>query len=90
MSEEIAIALNADGLYDLVPTTGFHSKETSQKVDSLMEVERLEVAERYMELWNNTNTKEGVDFILRLHAYEHPYNYRLEGPLLTKYIGTYG
>ena len=90
MSEEISIALNADGYYDLIPTTGLFAKETSLKVDSLMEVERLEVAERYQELWNNTSSKEGVEFLLRLHAYEHPYNYRLDGPLLEKFIETYG
>ena len=90
MSDKIMIAQNADGLYDLVPTTGFHSLNTSQKIDSLMEVKDLDVAERYVELWNNTKTKEGVAFLLKLHNYEHPYNYRLDGPLLTKFIDTYG
>lgn len=90
MSEEITIALNADGLYDLVPTTGFHSLDTSQKVDSLMEFERLENAERFQMLWSNTNSPEGVDFLIRLHSYEEPYNYRLEGPLLAKFMESYG
>jgi len=90
MSEDVTIALNADGLYDLVPTTGFHSLDTSQKVDSLMEFEMLEDAERFQELWTNTTTQEGVDFLIRLHASEAPYNYRLEGPLLAKFIKTYG
>ena len=90
MSEEITIALNADGLWDLVPTTGFHSLDTSQKVDSLMEFEMLENAERFQELWSNTTTQEGVDFLIRLHASEEPYNYRLEGPLLAKFMKTYG
>ena len=49
MSEEISIALNADGYYDLIPTTGLYAKDTSSKVDSLMEVERLEVAESYQD-----------------------------------------
>tara|TARA_Y100001951_G_C11216651_1_gene226158 strand:- start:251 stop:523 length:273 start_codon:yes stop_codon:yes gene_type:complete len=90
MSEKIAIAMNADGLFDLVPTTGLHSLDSSQKIDSLMEVKTLDVAERYLELWNNTNTKRGVAFLLKLHQHEHPYNSRLEGPLLTKFIKTYG
>ena len=90
MSSEIAITQNADGFFDLIPTTGFHSLETSQKIDSLMEIESLEIAERYLELWNNTNTKDGVDFLLRLHSYEHPHNYRLDGPLLKNFIETYG
>ena len=89
MSEEIIIALNADGLWDLVPTTGFHSLDTSQKVDSLMEFEMLENAERFQELWSNTTTQEGVDFLIRLHASEEPYNYRLEGPLLEKFMESY-
>jgi len=89
MSEEITIALNADGLWDLVPTTGFHSLDTSQKVDSLMEFEMLENAERFQELLSNTTTKEGIDFLIRLHASEEPYNYRLEGPLLEKFMDSY-
>jgi len=89
MSEEISIAMNADGYFDLIPTTGLFAKDTSSKVDSIMEVELLEVAERYQELWNNTSTKEGVEFLLRLHSYEHPYNYRLDGPLLEKFIESY-
>ena len=90
MSKEIALAVNADGFFDLMPTSGIHSLESSQKIDSLMEFEDLEVAERYLELWNNTKTKEGVDFLLRLHSYEQPHNYRLDGPLLNKFIDTYG
>ena len=89
MSEKIMIAQNADGLYDLVPTTGLHSLNTSQKIDSLMEVKDLDVAERYVQLWNNTKTQSGVAFLLKLHQHEHPYNSRLEGPLLTKFIDTY-
>jgi len=89
MSEEITIALNADGLWDLVPTTGFHSLDTSQKVDSLMEFEMLENAERFQELFSNTTTREGIDFLIRLHASEEPYNYRLEGPLLEKFMESY-
>ena len=84
MSEQITIALNADGFYDLVPTTGFFSKDTSQKVDSLMEFEKLEIAERYQELWNNTSSQEGVEFLIRMHSYEQPHNYRLDGALLTR------
>ena len=90
MSEEITIALNADGLYDLVPTTGFHSTNTSQKVDSLMEFEMIEDAERFQKLWSNTTSPEGVEFLIRLHAAEAPYNYRLEGQLLAKFMKTYG
>ena len=90
MSEKIMIAQNADGLYDLVPTTGLHSLNTSQKIDSLMEVKELDVAETYVQLWNNTKTQSGVAFLLKLHQHEHPYNSRLEGPLLTKFIKTYG
>ena len=90
MSEEIAIAQNADGFFDLVPTTGFHSLETSQKIDSLMEVETLAVAERFLELWNNTDSKRGIDFLMRVHAVEYPLNYRLEGPLLNKFLKSYG
>ena len=89
MSEDITIALNADGLWDLVPTTGFHSLNTSQKVDSLMEFEMLENAERFQELFSNTTTREGIDFLIRLHASEEPYNYRLEGPLLEKFMESY-
>jgi hypothetical protein len=89
MSEDITIALNADGLWDLVPTTGFHSLDTSQKVDSLMEFEMLENAERFQELFSNTTTREGIDFLIRLHASEEPYNYRLEGPLLEKFMESY-
>ena len=55
-----------------------------------MEVKDLDVAERYVQLWNNTKTQSGVAFLLKLHQHEHPYNSRLEGPLLTKFIKTYG
>ena len=90
MSEEITLAVNADGFFDLMPTSGFHSLDTSQKIDSLMEFEHLDIAERYLELWNNTDSKDGIDFLIRLHSYEHPYNYRLEGPLLNKFMESYG
>ena len=90
MSEEISIAMNADGFYDLVPTTGFHSLDSSQKIDSLMELENLEIAERFLELWNKTDTKQGVDFIMRIHETEFPLNYRIEGPLLNKFLESYG
>jgi hypothetical protein len=55
-----------------------------------MEFEHLDIAERYLELWNNTDSKDGIDFLIRLHSYEHPYNYRLEGPLLNKFMESYG
>mgnify|MGYP001163556448 CR=1 FL=1 len=90
MSEEIAIAQNADGFFDLVPTTGFHSLDTSQKIDSLMEVESLAIAERFLELWNKADSKKSIDFIMRIHSMEFPMNYRLEGPLLTKFLKSYG
>jgi len=90
MSEEISIAMNIDGFYDLLPTTGFHSLDSSQKIDSLMEVETLEIAERFLELWNKTDTKSGVDFLMRIHAMEYPLNYRIEGPLLKKFLKSYG
>jgi len=89
MSEEMAIKQNADGFFDIVPVTGLYSLNTSQKIDSLMEVKEMADAERFLELWKNAKTKDSASFILRLHEYEYPYNYRLNGPLLTKFMNTY-
>ena len=55
-----------------------------------MEFEKLEIAERYQELWNNTSSQEGVEFLIRMHSYEQPHNYRLDGPLLTRFMESYG